>query len=158
MTDPNNKQRRNTAPIRNKKFDPEKMLPATPAAAIAAAQAAQAAPDAPARAAPPAEQVDEPTANAIVARGRSVHAPTGRKLSVGSVPLPQTSPIGPPTFTGVTSSECRSYGPGESVTLPLSEIARLRASGFLLSESGEVVIARENVSTSGNGGTLHAAR
>jgi hypothetical protein len=59
---------------------------------------------------------------AIVARGRTVCVPTGNRVQVGLTQDGQQ----------VLSSETRDFGPGEEVTLPIDEIARLRETGHLV--------------------------
>jgi hypothetical protein len=65
---------------------------------------------------------DAPTATAIVARGRTVHAPTGQKRVIGYDAVLRTE---------IYCPFLEMYGPGSEVTLPVTEIARLRALGFL---------------------------
>ena len=66
---------------------------------------------------------DEPREFAIVARGRSIDAPTEQRRAVGYDPVK-----GEQLYAAVQ----RRYGPGERIELPISEIRRLRELGFLV--------------------------
>lgn len=68
----------------------------------------------------------EQTAKATVAPGRSVDMVVGNRI-VGYDRLLGT-PVRGPTF--------RKFGPGQEVTLPISEVAFLRERGFLLGAGG----------------------
>jgi hypothetical protein len=70
-----------------------------------------------------------PMGTAKVARGRTVHVPTGVKHVVGSRPYDAGG--GTVVHRDITAVEFHSAGPGETVTLPVSEIERLTTLGFL---------------------------
>ena len=70
----------------------------------------------------PAPDPNEPKETAVVRRGRSVHVGTDEKHMVGTDPIK-----GEPIYACVQEF----FGPGQSVTLARSEIARLRGLGFL---------------------------
>ena len=63
------------------------------------------------------------TARGVVARGRTVHVPTGQKKPVGT---------NPETGATVYGSVTKEFGPGEEVTLAEHEIIELRDKGFLI--------------------------
>ena len=65
----------------------------------------------------PAPDPNEPKETAVVRRGRSVHVGTDEKHMVGTDPIK-----GEPIYACVQEF----FGPGQSVTLARSEIARLR--------------------------------
>lgn len=83
----------------------------------------------------PAPDPNEPKETAIVRAGRSVHCGSEEKHLVGRDPV-----------TGAEVHACvqEIFGPGQMVTLPRSEIARLRGLGFLEEEGDD-----EPVFTSG---------
>jgi hypothetical protein len=64
---------------------------------------------------------------AVVAKGRSLHVPTGRQIVVGSRPVEIN---GVTVHRDVMSAEVRIHGPGATVTLPRSEVDRLVELGF----------------------------
>jgi hypothetical protein len=66
---------------------------------------------------------DEPREFAVVARGRSVDAPTEQRRAVGYDPVK-----GEQLYAAVQ----RRFMPGETIELPVSEIRRLRELGFLI--------------------------
>jgi hypothetical protein len=78
----------------------------------------------------PAPDPNEPTETGIVARGRSVHCggTDDEKHMVGMHPI-----SGEPIYVPVQTQ----FGPGMTVTLPRSEIARLREMGFLEDSSDD---------------------
>jgi hypothetical protein len=65
----------------------------------------------------------EPTATGIVSSGHSVHVCTGEKIACGYDAM-----LARPVYRQAFDVA----GPGETVTLPKSEIARLLAAGFLI--------------------------
>jgi hypothetical protein len=65
------------------------------------------------------------TERATVARGRTVMAPTSEKR------LATYTPEGKPVHVAVL----KEFGPGHEVELPVDEIVRLRAAGFLFDPS-----------------------
>jgi hypothetical protein len=65
----------------------------------------------------------EETATGIVASGHSVHVSTGEKIACGYDAM-LARPVYRQAFTVA--------GPGEVVTLPKSEVAKLMAAGFLV--------------------------
>ncbi len=77
-----------------------------------------------------------PPVEAVVAKGHCIHIPTGVRRTVGSVAQAVQNPLSPPTFTTVTSSQCRVAMAGETVMLPEQEVERLRAAGWLLPADG----------------------
>jgi hypothetical protein len=78
----------------------------------------------------PAQEVDlGPLAKAKVAKGRSIHIPTGTKKIVGSKAYDLA---GTTVFREVTAQDHHSAGPGEIVELPVKEIVRLTGLGFLV--------------------------
>jgi hypothetical protein len=66
-----------------------------------------------------------PMTKATVAKGHSVEMPTGERVTTG--------------FTGegkeVFGQRCKTLGPGSQIELPLSEVRRLQALGFLVDRS-----------------------
>jgi hypothetical protein len=69
-----------------------------------------------------------PLGTGVVAHGRCLHAPTGRKIIVGS--RPHETSKGAIVHRDVTSSETKIFKPGDVVTLPVREIERCARSGF----------------------------
>lgn len=102
-----------------KKHDPDKVFTLSPAPLSPAPSSAAAA-------------EPEPTAKAIVAKGRTVHVPTGAKKEVGTVALASAAHPSAVTSFAVMTSVCVAKGPGEEVELSLSDIKRLTALGFLV--------------------------
>jgi hypothetical protein len=78
----------------------------------------------------------EPTEVAIVRAGRTVDVPIGRRVH-GYDSTKGVEVYGP---------VYRTFKPGEEVTLAISEIARLRALGFLVDPNGTAVIAPDALS------------
>jgi hypothetical protein len=84
----------------------------------------------------PAQDVDlGPLAKAKVAKGRSIHIPTGTKKIVGTRAAEVNGAI---LYRDVTAQETRSAGPGEIVELPINEIERLTELGFVTSIDGQL--------------------
>jgi hypothetical protein len=76
-----------------------------------------------------------PTAKATVAKGRSVHVPTGNKVFVKyAQQRVDQNGIVVGADVPVTRQEIRTALPGEVVTLPLTEIERLTQLGFLVDD------------------------
>jgi hypothetical protein len=67
---------------------------------------------------------------ATVARGHTVDAPTGERRPTG-YDSDKHEMVSGPVY--------KSFGPGETVTLPLSEIQRLIALGLLVDPAAEVL-------------------
>lgn len=72
--------------------------------------------------APAAEPDPGPLQAAVVARGRVVHAPTGERVFCGY------DVKGKEVFR----AKFKVHQPGETVMLPVAEVARLRQLGFLM--------------------------
>jgi hypothetical protein len=86
---------------------------------------------APARPPPPAASAPpEPTAQAIVANGKTVHVPTGELEFAGYGRDGKE----------VTRSKFKVFRPGQEVTLSASEVKRLRRDGFLV-DPDRVIVA-----------------
>ena len=85
----------------------------------------------------PEDDVGELVSGCVVCRGRTVHIPTGKKVPIGSTPMPVTSADGLRTFATVTTSATRAYGPGETLPpIPAADAARMRALGSVLPLDG----------------------
>lgn len=85
---------------------------------------------------------DEQLVSATVARGRTVHVPTGEKITIGKDNDGKL----------ITRMQHRAAGPGETVKLPADEVKRLRQHGFLVDP--EAVAAAAKIAEQGPGVTV----
>jgi hypothetical protein len=95
-----------------KKFDPDKLHPTLPNLSHVI------------------EQDPGPMGQAKVARGRTVHVPTGIRKVIGSKGYEVNGAV---VYRDVTQEEFNVANPGDTVTLPQTEIDRLMELGFLQS-------------------------
>jgi hypothetical protein len=79
---------------------------------------------------PVADDPNKPKETGVVRSGRSVHVGTEEKHLVGRDPV---------TGAEVYAAAQIFFGPGQTVTLPRSEIIRLRGLGFLVDPDDEPV-------------------
>jgi hypothetical protein len=74
---------------------------------------------------------DGPMVQAVVARGRCLHIPTGRTNIVGTRPVEVN---GTTVYRDVAAQEVRIFQQGATVELPQSEVDRLTELGFLIAD------------------------
>jgi hypothetical protein len=91
----------------------------------------------------PQAKTQEKTARGIVARGRTVDIPTGKRTVVSHHPT-----TGEPVYRAVT----RTAVPGEEIELPVSEIEYLRNGGFLVDTSKVIPALADGTHLSEMGG------